>query len=77
MLGISQVFVEKFSVLVFLGLVSATVFITVRFLQRRSHPLPPGPRGLPLIGNLLDLPKGLEGPHWAKHRNIYGTPVRS
>ena len=25
-----------------------------------------------MIGNLLDLPKGPEGPHWAKHKALYG-----
>ena len=38
--------------------------------------LPPGPRGWPIIGSLLDLPSG-EAP-WVAYRKwaeIYGTPV--
>lgn len=35
-------------------------------------PLPPGPQPLPLIGNLLDMPKGNEGQHWAKLNDRYG-----
>ena len=52
----------------------------VYFLQKlttvRSKPsqlsLPPGPKPLPLVGNLLDMPKGPEGPFWAKHKELYG-----
>lgn len=38
-------------------------------------PLPPGPKGLPLLGNLNDLPKPgvLEAHHWLKHKDLYGT----
>lgn len=37
-------------------------------------PLPPGPKGLPLAGNLNDLPKTgvLEAHHWLKHKDLYG-----
>lgn len=37
-------------------------------------PLPPGPKGLPIVGNLLDLPKpgDYEAKHWIKHKDIYG-----
>lgn len=38
-------------------------------------PLPPGPKGLPIVGNLLDLPKPgeYEAKHWIKHKDIYGS----
>jgi hypothetical protein len=40
---------------------------------RSKGPLPPGPRGLPLIGNALEMPKDHEWEHWAKHKDLYGT----
>lgn len=50
------------------------VLLTIRAFQGQKHTarLPPGPRGLPLICNLLDLPKGFEPPHWASHKARYG-----
>ncbi|KAH7139807.1 cytochrome P450 [Dactylonectria estremocensis] len=41
-------------------------------------PLPPGPKGLPLVGNLNDLPEPgvLEAHHWLKHKELYG-PISS
>jgi hypothetical protein len=38
-------------------------------------PLPPGPRGLPLLGNVNDMPKddgSLGSDHWLKHKDLYG-----
>lgn len=44
------------------------------FTGNKSARLPPGPRGRPIIGNLLDLPPpGVqEWQHWLKHKDIYG-----
>ena len=38
-------------------------------------PLPPGPKGLPVVGNVNDLPKPgiLEAHHWLKHKDLYGS----
>ncbi|KAK7983339.1 hypothetical protein PG989_010741 [Apiospora arundinis] len=43
-----------------------------------SHPLPPGPKPKPIIGNLGDLPPpgAREWEHWAKHKDLYG-PISS
>jgi hypothetical protein len=36
------------------SLLSFTLYVLLR--RKRSHPYPPGPKSLPLIGNLRDLP---------------------
>ncbi|KAI0267866.1 cytochrome P450 oxidoreductase [Gloeopeniophorella convolvens] len=38
--------------------------------------LPPGPRGVPLLGNVLGLPKDYGWLHWAKFKDAYG-PISS
>jgi hypothetical protein len=54
-------------------------YIIFKHIQRRSKgPLPPGPKGLPLLGNILDLPPPgtVEWTHWQKHKEKYG-PISS
>lgn len=54
----------------------------VKSLISRSNanalPKPPGPKAIPLIGNVLDIPIGEEKQwlHWQKHKRLYG-PISS
>ena len=55
----------------------ATVILSYLLFRKRTStraPLPPGPKGLPLLGNLNDLPQPgvLEAHHWLKHKDLYG-----
>jgi hypothetical protein len=64
-----------------LGLgIALVVYLLVTSLLNKSKnakrpPLPPGPKGLPLLGNLNDLPEPgvVEAHHWLKHKDLYGT----
>ncbi|SJL03018.1 related to cytochrome P450 CYP2 subfamily [Armillaria ostoyae] len=54
----------------FLGLILA--WCLLRRTRRSTTPFPPGPRGLPLIGNLLDMPSQKEWLTFAKWGEKYG-----
>ena len=53
-----------------LALLACLAFLWARGQWRQ---LPPGPTGLPLLGNIADMPKDYEWRHWAKHKDIYGA----
>ncbi|KAF2851313.1 cytochrome P450 [Plenodomus tracheiphilus IPT5] len=65
-------------VLALLGIVVAFVVHRLLHAEHHEHPLPPGPKGLPILGNIQDLPRPdlLECHHWLKHKDIYG-PISS
>ncbi|KAJ5520439.1 Cytochrome P450 E-class group I [Penicillium fimorum] len=59
----------------FLGaLYGAKVLLT----RQRPHPLPPGPKPIPVLGNIYDLPPSgtQDWMHWFQHKEVYG-PVSS
>ena len=59
------------SALLAVFLVGIILLRTVR--SRGGFKLPPGPKPLPLVGNLFDLPRDHDWVHWAKHAELYGT----
>jgi hypothetical protein len=55
------------------------LYMVKRFLQgKHALPLPPGPAGIPFLGNVNDMPKpGVpECHHWLQHKDLYG-PISS
>ncbi|PFH61491.1 hypothetical protein XA68_17216 [Ophiocordyceps unilateralis] len=67
------------------GLSQASVFLLACFficyyilLKKHGHRAPPGPRPIPILGNLFDLPPPgtVEYRHWLTHKDKYG-PISS
>ena len=55
------------------------LYVAKRYIQgKHALPLPPGPAGIPFLGNVNDMPKPgmLECHHWLKHKYLYG-PISS
>lgn len=64
------------SILFVLGVLTPLLFILVTKLKyRHSLPLPPGPRGWPILGSFFEMPESFEWLHWAKFKGLYGEYV--
>ncbi|KAF5695562.1 oxidoreductase [Fusarium denticulatum] len=67
------------SIVIVTAVLASLSFLLVKHILRtKEPPLPPGPKGLPLLGNIRDLPPPgtLEWPHWQSHKEKYG-PITS
>jgi hypothetical protein len=49
------------------------LFLAYKFFTRSAYRLPPGPRRLPLIGNLFDMPAKHAWKEFATFAEKYGT----
>ena len=64
------------SLLFVLGVLTPLLFILVTKLRYRySLPLPPGPRGWPILGSFLEMPESFEWLHWSKFKGLYGEYI--
>jgi hypothetical protein len=68
-------FTSYITVVAFLGFIAACVVKKVLPSRGNGLPLPPGPKGMLLLGNINDMPKPgvLEAFHWLKHKDLYDT----
>ncbi|KAI1191509.1 putative cytochrome P450 oxidoreductase OrdA-like protein [Nemania serpens] len=57
---------------------AAILGVKILLVVLKRPPLPPGPKGLPLVGNIAGLPSPgeREWEHWLRHKDIYG-PISS
>ncbi|KAI0041820.1 cytochrome P450 [Auriscalpium vulgare] len=67
--------ISSFSV-VDAGIFILAVFLAWKMLHRKSFPLPPGPKGYPVIGSLLDFPTSQPWLTFAEWSKLWG-PVMS
>ncbi|KAL7776735.1 hypothetical protein CFE70_007154 [Pyrenophora teres f. teres 0-1] len=63
---------------VLLGIVGLYVINRYVRSKRNRLPLPPGPKGIFLLGNINDMPKPgvVDAHHWLEHKKLYG-PISS
>ena len=66
----------SFLVSTLVGVAVLYVLKLVLFPKRALAPLPPGPKGKPIIGNLADLPPPgqKDWEYWAGFKKLYGAP---
>lgn len=66
--------------LIVASLIAIALYVVNELILKRGSklPLPPGPKGLPLVGNVKDLPPPGEKEylHWNRFKDVYG-PINS
>lgn len=62
--------------LLIIGVISLSIFLHSRHNKLVATPLPPGPKGLPLLGNVTDLPQTQPWETFAHWGEKYGTYPR-
>ena len=70
---------QLFSLSGLLFVLIALVPLILKYQKKNGKPaLPPGPKGLPLVGNIFDFPVPGKAPftHWIKHKDTFG-PISS
>lgn len=80
----ANLLIVKASIAVLIAFTQVSIVVLISFIYRRyirkiaALGLPPGPKPLPVLGNITDLPpKGVpEFRHWLKHKEVYG-PISS
>lgn len=72
-------FLPSICLFLLLSIIAAYLINSLTKSKAYKYPLPPGPKGNYLLGNVNDLPKPggeLEAYHWLKHKDKYG-PISS
>jgi hypothetical protein len=62
---------------IFFALLACLVFAMFMRLRRPSSSLPPGPKGLPIVGNILDMPSGKEWLTFARWGEQWGKLIKT
>lgn len=73
--GVTAILTMELAPLLLLAaLIVLTSVIYQRCKRSQYRPLPPGPKGVPIVGNIRDLPPNgqPEHEHWIKHKGLYG-----
>lgn len=58
-----------------LALAAFAIYLIEQLLSRRRLALPPGPRGFPLIGNVLDMPQAKESEVFSEWGKRFGAHI--